>query len=171
MKAVLFCNRSAALLKIGKLIDAIADCTKAISLDRSYNRAYQRRSEAYERICDYKNASKDLERYIRNMGGYEKVPSDLRRQYAMLQRRATRESGLNPYQVLGLPMGCSSSDIKTAYRKLALKYHPDKTAHELEKSVSEGLFKIVSEAYTILSDPDRKANYDRSTHRRYSTFF
>ena len=79
MKAVLHCNRSAALIKLGKFIDAIADCTKAITLDRSYNRAYQRRSEAYEKILDYKNASKDLEKYIRSMGGYERVPSDLRR--------------------------------------------------------------------------------------------
>ena len=46
MKAVLYCNRSAALIKMCKYIDAIADCTKAISLDRNYNRAYQRRSEA-----------------------------------------------------------------------------------------------------------------------------
>ena len=171
MKAVLYCNRSAALIKLCKLIDAIADCTRAIALDRSYNRAYQRRSEAYEKIGDYKNAAKDLERYIRNLGGYEKVPSDLRRHYAMVQRRGTREIALNPYHVLGLQMGCSSSDIKTTYRKLALRYHPDKTSEGLEKSVSEGLFKIVSEAYSTLSDSDKKAKYDFQSQRRASTFF
>ncbi len=170
MKAVLHCNRSAALLKLGKPIDAIADCTKAIALDRSYNRAYQRRAEAYEKICDYKNASKDLERYIRNMGGYEKITSDLRRHYAMMQRRAGRETSINPYHVLGLSMACSSSEIKTSYRKLALKYHPDKTK-DLEKSVSEGLFQIISEAYSILSDSDKKTRYDAQSQRRYSTFF
>ncbi|QDZ17667.1 DnaJ domain-containing protein [Chloropicon primus] len=171
MKAVLYCNRSAASIKLGKLIDAIADCTKAISLDKTYNRAYQRRSEAYEKIGDYKNSSKDLEKYIRSMGGYERVPSDLRRHYAMMQRRATRDTALNPYHVLGVSMSCSSSEIKSTYRKLALKYHPDKTSADLEKSVSEGLFKIVSEAYTVLSDPDKKAKYDFHSQRRASTFF
>ena len=171
MKAVLYCNRSAALIKMCNYIDAIADCTKAISLDRNYNRAYQRRSEAYEKIGDYKNAGRDLETYIRSMGGYEKVPSDLRRHYATIQRRSTRDFAMNPYNVLGLSMGCSSSEIKTTYRKLALRYHPDKTSHDLEKSVSEGLFKIVSEAYSVLSDPDKKAKYDYQSHRRSSTFF
>ena len=172
MKAVLFCNRSAAQIKMGKYIDAIADCTRAMALDRSYNRAYQRRAEAYEKIGDYKSASRDLERYVRSMGGYERVPSELRRHYAMVQRRATRDGQLNPYFVLGLGTSATSSEIKTTYRKLALKYHPDKTSsQDLEKNVAEGLFKIISEAYTVLSDPDKKAKYDFHTHRRASTFF
>ena len=89
----------------------------------------------------------------------------------MIQRRATRETGINPYQVLGVAMSCSSSEIKSAYRKLALKYHPDKTSQDLEKAVSEGLFKIVSEAYSVLSDHEKKAKYDFQSQRRASTFF
>ena len=90
----------------------------------------------------------------------------------MVQRRATRDGQLNPYFVLGLGTSATSSEIKTIYRKLALKYHPDKTSsQDLEKNVAEGLFKIISEAYTVLSDPDKKAKYDFHTHRRASTFF
>ena len=60
--------------------------------------------------------------------------------------------------------GVSKDDIKKAYRKLALKYHPDKTKGD--KS-SEEKFKEASEAYHILSDDKRKANYDQFGHAAF----
>ena len=62
------------------------------------------------------------------------------------------------YDVLGVPRSASKDDIKKAYRKLALKYHPDKTKGD---KTSEDKFKEASEAYHILSDEKRKANYDQ----------
>ena len=68
------------------------------------------------------------------------------------------------YDVLGVPRSASKDDIKKAYRKLALKYHPDKTKGD--KS-SEEKFKEASEAYHILSDEKRKANYDQFGHAAF----
>ena len=68
------------------------------------------------------------------------------------------------YDVLGIPKGASKDDIKKAYRKLALKYHPDK--NKGDKS-SEEKFKEASEAYHILSDEKRKANYDQFGHAAF----
>ena len=65
------------------------------------------------------------------------------------------------YDVLGIPKGASKEDIKKAYRKLALKYHPDKNKGD---KTSEEKFKEASEAYHILSDDKRKANYDQFGH-------
>lgn len=65
------------------------------------------------------------------------------------------------YEVLGLGRDASDGDIKTAYRKLALKYHPDRNQGDDE---SEAKFKEASEAYEVLSDKDRKAAYDRYGH-------
>jgi len=64
------------------------------------------------------------------------------------------------YQTLGVSKDASESEIKKAYRKLALKYHPDK-APENKKKEYEEKFKEISQAYGILSDKDKKSQYDQ----------
>ncbi len=68
------------------------------------------------------------------------------------------------YDVLGVTKSASSDEIKKAYRKLALKFHPDKTKGD--KS-SEEKFKEASEAYHVLSDEKRKTNYDQFGHAAF----
>ena len=65
------------------------------------------------------------------------------------------------YEVLGLEREASESDIKSAYRKQALKYHPDRNQGD---SGAEAKFKEASEAYEVLSDPEKKSAYDRYGH-------
>ena len=62
------------------------------------------------------------------------------------------------YSVLGVDKGASDDEIKSAYRRLAKKYHPDlnKTPEAAEK------FKDINEAYEVLGDPKKRANYDSS---------
>nr|AZL94180.1 DJP1-like protein [Cardiosporidium cionae] len=63
------------------------------------------------------------------------------------------------YAVLELPRTASSSDITKAYRKLAMKWHPDKNADNKERATEK--FKSIAEAYEVLSDSRKKQFYDQ----------
>jgi molecular chaperone DnaJ len=62
------------------------------------------------------------------------------------------------YNILGIDKNSSKEDIKKAYRKMAMKYHPDKNQGDKE---AESKFKEAAEAYEVLSDDNKKSNYDR----------
>ena len=65
------------------------------------------------------------------------------------------------YEVLGVNRDASEEEIKKAYRRLAMKYHPDRNP---DKPQAEEHFKEVKEAFEVLSDPDKRAAYDQFGH-------
>ncbi len=78
-------------------------------------------------------------------------------------------AGRDYYDVLGVPKGATKEQVKDTYRKLALQYHPDRN----KSPDAEERFKEISEAYAVLSDDDKRRQYDtygeESIHQRYST--
>ena len=72
------------------------------------------------------------------------------------------------YQLLGVEQNISAEALKKAYRKLAMQYHPDRNPGDKE---SEKKFKEISEAYEVLSDPEKRAAYDRMGHQAFEGGF
>ncbi len=72
------------------------------------------------------------------------------------------------YEVLGVPRTASPEEIKKSYRRLAMEFHPDRNQGD---KVSEGKFKEVSEAYEILSDADKRRQYDQYGHEGMRSAF
>jgi curved DNA-binding protein len=77
--------------------------------------------------------------------------------------------GKDYYKILGVPKSASPEEIKKAYRKLALKYHPD---HNKGNTSAEAAFKDLNEAYAVLRDPEKRKQYDmfgaEGFHNRFS---
>jgi molecular chaperone DnaJ len=68
------------------------------------------------------------------------------------------------YEVLGVERGCNDGDLKAAFRKLAMKYHPDRNPGDKD---CEHKFKEINEAYEVLKDGDKRAAYDRFGHAAF----
>src|SRR5574344_1598547 len=68
------------------------------------------------------------------------------------------------YDVLGVAKTATADEIKSAYRKLAMKYHPDRNPGD---KVAEEKFKEAAEAYDVLHDQEKRARYDRFGHQAF----
>jgi molecular chaperone DnaJ len=79
---------------------------------------------------------------------------------------SARDVPRDPYEVLGVPREAGEGDIKKAFRRMARELHPDVNSHDPD---AEDKFKEAAEAYEILSDPDRRATFDRYGHEGLRT--
>ncbi|KAI8501549.1 DnaJ sub C member 7 [Branchiostoma belcheri] len=156
--AKLYNNRAAVCVKLGRLNDAIRDCTQAVELDPSYIKAISRRATCYMETECFEEAIRDFETLCKLNPTPENEKS---------LREARREHKLSMqtdfYKILGVERFATTDEIKKAYRKLALKCHPDKQVGATDdvKIAMEKKFKAIGEAHQTLTDPVEKAQYDR----------
>ena len=103
----------------------------------------------------------------------KKMLDDYARMYGFRPGQETEEEHIytsqdNLYDTLGVPDQAGYDEMKKAYRKLAVKFHPDRWAskEESERAEAEEQFKLITEAYETLSNPDKKKNYDKVLQRK-----
>ncbi|PRW59069.1 Chaperone dnaJ isoform B [Chlorella sorokiniana] len=169
LAAVLHCNRAAAHHACGRYLDALADCYRAETLDASYARVYHRRADAFWALGAYDAAAQDLAHLLKLGAGQEVVA-----RLADAQRRATAQEPVNHYAVLGVKPAATPGEIKSAYKRLALVFHPDKAAGAagLGTEAAHAIFKLLSEAHRVLADAEARRHYDIAALRfKYRRFY
>lgn len=143
-------NRASAFARLLKNAEAIADLSKAIDLNEDYMKAYLKRGELNMMLKNFEEAGRDFERVRQldpSVGGIrEKI------QTAKLEAKKAKRKDY--YKIIGVEQNATDEEIKKAYKKQALKWHPDKHQNDDEegKKYADGMFKDIGEAYEILQD-------------------
>ncbi|KAG5721848.1 hypothetical protein E4T56_gene10596, partial [Termitomyces sp. T112] len=155
IRATLLSNRATTLLKLERHEEALVDTDASLALYPHSFKALRTRARLNLHLEKYDASIADFNSAIENVGGegteadIRALRSELKKAEAALKRSKTKDY----YKILGIARDASETDIKKAYRRESLKHHPDKGGDE-EK------FKLVSEAYAVLSDPRRRERYD-----------
>ncbi|KAI0354284.1 DnaJ-domain-containing protein [Trametes cingulata] len=155
IRAMLLSNRATTLVKLDKYEDALADTEASLELNSTSFKALRTRARIHLHLEKYDAAIADFKSAIEQAGS-EGSDADVRALRAELKKAevALKQSKTKDYyKILGVERTCSEMDIKKAYRRESLKHHPDKGGDE-EK------FKLVSEAHSVLSDPQKRQRYD-----------
>jgi DnaJ family protein C protein 3 len=137
----------------GKLRLSAEDYKKALAMDPDHT-AYNR-GEAKLLSEDWEGAVQDLKEAA------QKSPQDMGIREALM--RAEKQLKLSKrkdwYKILGISKTASAAEIKRAYKKLALQWHPDKNVDNREEA--ENMFREIAAAYEVLGDEDKRVRYDR----------
>lgn len=143
------------LVKLGRGKDALNSCTDALNIDEELTEALVQRGEAKLLIEDWEGAVQDIKEAA------EKSPQDMDiREALMRAEKALKISKRKDwYKILGVSKHASVAEIKRAYKKMALQWHPDKNVDNREEA--ENKFREIAAAYEVLGDEDKRTRYDR----------
>jgi len=171
-RAILFFNRGTAWNRLKDYEKAVENCTSALHLNNQYFKAYMLRASSNVVLGRVIHLF-DGQRYIKcALKDYEKsleLSKDKEKLKQILQKikRCNKLLHRDYYTILGVNRESSFLDIKKAYHKLALRWHPDRVANGtiFEKENAEKFFRDVNFAYECLSDQDNKQLYDLAQDR------
>jgi len=157
VNSTLYNNRAAAAIKLGRFKDAAEDCSKTIESDPSNSKAILRRAQCYMSLENYEEAVRDYDKLHQKDPENSSYANDLRKAKLELKKAKRKDY----YKILGISKDAGEGDIKSAYKKSALRWHPDKnTESEEARTKAEQMFKDVGEAYAVVSDPKKRRKYD-----------
>jgi len=145
--------KSHVLLK--QVAPAIEACTHAIALDGGMFDAYFQRAEAHLLADDYDKALHDFHK-AREIQPQNQQANEGIQKTQRLQKMAKRK---DYYKILDVTKTASDAEIRKAYRKLALTWHPDKHDED-KKEAAEKKYVEIAEAYEVLSNEEARRRYD-----------
>jgi len=161
--AKLLLNRATAYSKLRRHEETVADCTSALELDEKYIKAYSRRAESLRILDGKENLQRAFNDYEKAMEfDSEAAQGSYKQKLRAIQAEIKRAGRKDFYKIMGLQKDATEDEIRKTYKKLALKYHPDRQSSKSEeqRKAAETLFKGINEAYECLLDKEKRAKYD-----------
>ena len=156
--SIILTNRALCYKKQGKNMEALKDADQAIHYNPNYATAYIRRALIYEEFKMFDDAKSDLSKAKELDPNNSKIDGYINE----ANQKADQARNRDYYQILGISRNATADEIKKAYRKMALKYHPDRNSEtEQTKKIAQRKFEDVSDAYSVLSDPKKKQMFDQ----------
>lgn len=146
-------NRALCRIKLKLYSEAIADCEKAITLDPSYLKARKTKANALGLAEKWEACAREWKSIQELEPEDRTIPKEIRRAELELKKSLRKDY----YKILGVEKTATETEIKKAYRKLAIVHHPDKNPGDTQ---AEARFKDISEAYETLSDAQKRERYD-----------
>ena len=146
-------NRAMCYSKLKQWDNAVADCDQAIKLDPSYTKARKTRAKALGEGGDWDEAVRAYKNIAEQSPEEPGIAKEVRNAELELKKSKRKDY----YKILGVEKDAGDSEIKKAYRKLAVVHHPDKNPGD-EKA--EEKFKEIQEAHETLMDPQKRQRYD-----------
>ncbi|KAK9461292.1 uncharacterized protein V1516DRAFT_356619 [Lipomyces oligophaga] len=149
----LLSNRATVNMRLSKYEEVVTDCEAAIELDPSFVKVRRTKARALGKLERWEEAVREFSDAL------ESNPADnnLRAELKEAELELKKSKRIDYYKILGISKSADDSEIKKAYRKMALLYHPDKNPDD---PAAHERFKEVGEAYEILSDSQKRARYD-----------
>jgi DnaJ family protein C protein 7 len=156
--SLILANRALCYQKLNKHTEALRDSNQSIKLNPFYARGYVKRGNVYMELKMFDDAKADFQKAKEldpTVSGVEGYLNDAKNKAEKARKR-------DYYAILGVDRNASEQEIKKAYKKMAMKYHPDRNAESEEtKKMAEKKFIDVNDAYSVLSDPKKKSMYDQ----------
>jgi DnaJ family protein C protein 7 len=153
-------NRALCYMKLNKNMEALKDINKSIQLNENYMKAYARRGQIYVSLKMYDEARFDFQK----VKEAEPNNKDVIKYLEECKKKEKEAKKRDYYKILDIKRDAKENDIRKAYKKLALKWHPDRNAESEEsKKLAEKTFRDINDAYSVLSDPEKKKQYDMGT--------
>lgn len=146
-------NRAMCYTKLNDFSAAIQDADKAIQLDPAYTKAKKTRAKALGESGDWEEAVRAYKSIEEQSPNDPTIAKDIRNAELELKKSKRKDY----YKILGIGKDATDTEIKKAYRKLAVVHHPDKNPGDQD---AEDRFKEIQEAHETLIDPQKRQRYD-----------